>query len=104
MASDDIATVYEKLAVEIEQFLQATSAGGATGAQSTFATMNANMHVLHECLLHARRNSRDFVSALTLLQKVSTNKSTQVFTIIYDNILLTYIPLFRIDVTYNTLV
>lgn len=64
VASDDISTVYEKLAVEIEQFLQ------LTGAQNTFASLNANMHVLHECLIHARRNSRDIVSALNLLQKV----------------------------------
>lgn len=71
LASDDIASVYEKLALEIEPFLQATSASGGAGAQASLATMNANLHVLHDCLLHARRNSRDFVSALTLLQKVS---------------------------------
>lgn len=66
VASDDIASVYEKLALEIEPFLQ------ATGASGTATTMNASLHVLHDCLLHARRNSRDFVCALTLLQKVTT--------------------------------
>lgn len=64
VVSDDIATVYEKLAVEIEQFTQLTV------GQSTYSNLNNNMHMLHECLVIARRNSRDIVTALTLLQKV----------------------------------
>lgn len=65
VASDDITTVYEKLAVEIEQFTQ------LNGGLNTFANLNTNMHMLHECLVLARRNSRDIVTAMTLLQRVS---------------------------------
>lgn len=65
VASDDIATVYEKLAVEIEQFTQ------LTGGQTTYSNLNTNMHMLHECLLIARRNSREIVPAMTLLQRVN---------------------------------
>lgn len=65
-ASDELTGVYEKLAVEVEQFIQATA------GQPSFNVMNSNMHILHECLMHASGN-RDFVmSAMTLVQKVST--------------------------------
>lgn len=64
-ATDELTGVYEKLSVEVEQFIQATA------GQPQFSVMNNNMHILHECLMHASVN-RDFVmSAMTIVQKVS---------------------------------
>ncbi|XP_018332618.1 CCR4-NOT transcription complex subunit 1 [Agrilus planipennis] len=63
LASEEIVAVFEKLAIEVEQFVQATV------GQATFTVMNTHMHVLHECLIHAIR-SRDIVmSAVNLIQK-----------------------------------
>ncbi|KAF2893609.1 hypothetical protein ILUMI_12564 [Ignelater luminosus] len=62
-AADDMSAVYEKLAVEVEQFVQAIS------TQASFSAMNSNLHILHECLMHAIR-SRDLVlSGMNLVQK-----------------------------------
>ncbi|KAK4872711.1 hypothetical protein RN001_014740 [Aquatica leii] len=63
VATDDITSVYEKLVIEVEQFIQ------ATGNQSGFSVMNSNMHVLRECLMHAIRNRDMILSAMTLAQK-----------------------------------
>lgn len=63
LASDDVAALYEKLAMEVEQFVQATA------GQTAYTTMNTNMLVLRDCLMHAFRN-RDIVASHAIVQKV----------------------------------
>lgn len=68
LVADDVTAVYEKLGLEVEQFVQATV------GQPGFAVMNSNMHILHECLMHAIRNRDVVMSAVTLVQKVGKHK------------------------------
>lgn len=74
LAADDAAALCEKLAVEVDQFAQ------ATGGQAAFATMNANMLVLRDCLMHAFRN-RDIVTSHAIVQKVGICLSDLVFVV-----------------------
>lgn len=63
LASDDMAALYEKLALEAEQFIQATA------GQTSYTTINANMLLLRDCLMHAFRN-RDIVTSHGVIQRV----------------------------------
>lgn len=64
-AADDMTAVYEKLAVEVEQFVQTIS------TQASFSAMNSNLHFLHEYLMHAIRSRDLLLSGMNLVQKVS---------------------------------
>lgn len=63
LASDDVITLYEKLALEVDQFVQATN------GQTAYTVMNNNMQVIRDCLITAIHN-REVVSGLTIVQKV----------------------------------
>ncbi|CAH1107243.1 unnamed protein product [Psylliodes chrysocephalus] len=57
LATDDITLLYEKLAVEVEQFVQ------LTGGQAQYTMMNNSMLVVRDCLMHMLRN-RDMTQAI----------------------------------------
>lgn len=63
LASDE--SLYEKLAVEVEQFVQATA------GQTAYTTMNTNMLMLRDCLMHAFRNRDIVVASHAVVQKVN---------------------------------
>lgn len=63
LASDDVAALCEKLAIEVEQFVQMTA------GQTAYTTMNTNMLIVRDCLMHVLRN-RDIVSSHSIVQKV----------------------------------
>lgn len=63
LASDDVVALYEKLALEVDQFVQATN------GQTAYTVMNSNMQVIRDCLITAIHN-REVVSAVTVVQKV----------------------------------
>ncbi|XP_044732731.1 CCR4-NOT transcription complex subunit 1 isoform X2 [Chrysoperla carnea] len=62
ISQDQLGVVYDKLAEEVQQFLQACV------GQAGLHGMAQNMHSLLECIICARR-VRDVVSAMTLVQK-----------------------------------
>lgn len=62
LLTDDMAMLYEKLAMEAEQFVQATA------GQPQYTNMNSVIHILRECLLHHLR-VRDMTLTQTLVQK-----------------------------------
>lgn len=66
--NDDMNTLYDKLATELELYVQNVIA--TTGVIGTPNPHVAAMHGLREALLLAKR-SRDPTSALALLQKVT---------------------------------
>lgn len=74
LASDDLAAIYDKLALEVEQFVQATA------GQTAFAALNTNMLVLRDCLVHVARN-RDLVASHAVVQKVKETEKFPVFSI-----------------------
>ena len=59
-------TNYEKLAMEADQFVQATS------TSSGFALVNSNMQVVRDCLINGLHN-REIASVVTIIQKVCRN-------------------------------
>lgn len=63
LPTDDLTLAYDKLVVEVEQFIQ-----GTTG-QQLYTNMNTSMHVLRECLMHSLR-VRDLSTTQTIVQKV----------------------------------
>lgn len=62
--SDDLATLFEKLAMEVDQFVQATS------GSSTYALLSSNMLVIRDMLITAMHN-RELVSTVAIIQKVN---------------------------------
>lgn len=64
--SDDLTLIFEKLGLEIEQFVQATS------GQPQYSHMNSNLLLIRECLLHASRN-REPTPPQAIVQKVSVS-------------------------------
>lgn len=64
LATDDLTLLYEKLIVEVEQFIQLTA------AQAQYTHMNTNMLVIRDCLMHILRN-RDLTPPQAIVQKVS---------------------------------
>lgn len=64
LAADDMAAIYDKLVLEVEQFVQ------ATGGQTSYTTINTNMLMLRDCLVHVARN-RDIVASHAVIQKVN---------------------------------
>lgn len=63
MASDDIAALYEKLALEVEQFVQATA------GQGIYSVVNNHMQLLRDCLINAIHN-RELVTCISIIQRV----------------------------------
>lgn len=64
LASDDMAVLYEKLAVEVDQFVQATA------GQAAYTVINTNLTLLRDALVTAIHN-RELVSAVPIVQRVS---------------------------------
>lgn len=62
LASDDMAALFDKLALEVEQFVQATA------GQTAYTAINTNMLMLRDCLVHVARN-RDIVASHAVVQK-----------------------------------
>ncbi|KAJ8969734.1 hypothetical protein NQ317_006395, partial [Molorchus minor] len=62
LATDDLAMLYEKLTVEVEQFVQLTA------AQAQYTHMNSNMLVVRDLLMHMLRN-RDLTPPQAIVQK-----------------------------------
>lgn len=62
LSSDDITLLYEKLTVEVEQFVQ------LTGGQTQYGLMNSNMLMIRDCLMHILRN-RDLTPPQAIVQK-----------------------------------
>ncbi|KAK9891930.1 hypothetical protein WA026_017413 [Henosepilachna vigintioctopunctata] len=60
--SEDLILLFEKLLLEVDQFLQTTS------GQSQYAHMNSSMMILRDCLMHTLR-SRDTTPPQALIQK-----------------------------------
>lgn len=63
LQTDDLALLYEKLTVEIEQFITLTA------AQAQYNHINTNMLLIRDYLMHMLRN-RDVTPQQTLVQKV----------------------------------
>lgn len=66
--TDDLTLLYEKLAMECEQFVQ------LIGGQAQYAHMNVNLIPIRECLMHLCR-SRELTPPQALVQKVSFDPS-----------------------------
>ncbi|KAG5879168.1 hypothetical protein JTB14_029970 [Gonioctena quinquepunctata] len=62
LATDDLTLLYEKLVLEVEQFVQQTS------AQAQYTHMNANMLMIRDCLMLMLR-SRDLTPPQAIVQK-----------------------------------
>ncbi|KAJ8950014.1 hypothetical protein NQ318_002425 [Aromia moschata] len=62
LANDDLAMLYEKLTVEVEQFVQVTA------GQAQYAHMNTNMLLIRDCLMHMLRN-RELTPPQAIVQK-----------------------------------
>lgn len=65
-----MAALYDKLALEVEQFVQATA------GQTAYTTINTNMLMLRDCLVHVARN-RDIVASHAVIQKVNKSAIAQ---------------------------
>lgn len=63
--SDDLVTLFEKLALEADQFIQATN------GQGIYATMYDCMVLIRECLMFSMHN-REIGSNIATIQKVRT--------------------------------
>lgn len=61
-ASDEMASLCEKLAVEVDQFIVATS------GQSNYAVMNNTMMMIRDCLMYTMHN-RELGSSIAIVQK-----------------------------------
>lgn len=64
LAPEDVISLYEKLTLEVEQFVHATN------GQTAYTVMNSNMQVIRECLLNAFHN-REFIAGASIIQKAS---------------------------------
>lgn len=62
LATDDLTLLYEKLIVDVEQFVQLTA------AQAQYTHMHTNMLVIRDCLMHILRN-RDLTPPQAIVQK-----------------------------------
>jgi CCR4-NOT transcription complex subunit 1 len=60
--NDDLALLIEKLALEVEQFIQAVS------GQPQYGHINSNMMMIRDCLMHILRN-RDVTPPQAIVQK-----------------------------------
>jgi CCR4-NOT transcription complex subunit 1 len=67
--NDDLALLIEKLALEVEQFIQAVS------GQPQYGHINSNMMMIRDCLMHILRN-RDVTPPQAIVQKVRPSYST----------------------------
>lgn len=63
LASDDVAALFEKLALDVDQFVQATA------GQTAYTVMNTNMQMIRDALVNAIHN-REIVTAMSIVQKV----------------------------------
>lgn len=63
LAPEDVIGLYEKLIIEVEQFIHATN------GQTAYTVMNNNMQIIREAL-YAAFQSREFVAGATIIQKV----------------------------------
>lgn len=77
LASDEVITLYEKLALEADQFVQMTN------GQTAYTVMNSNMQSIRDCLITAIHN-RDVSNGMPIIQKVLNVKTIYVISIIMD--------------------